>query len=79
MRRDKYLKQSKSIKKIPIGKKRYYETLTKPKFIWLDNLLNKLSDILIDLAFNIKRLNREYNEVEYQKMRYRTVYKTEYI
>jgi len=71
--------KSKLFKQIPIGRKRYYETLTKPKFIWLDNLLNKLSDILIDLAFNIKRLNREYNEVEYQKMRYRTVYKTEYI
>ena len=79
MKRDKYIKQSYKTKQIPIGKKRYYETLTKPKFIWLDNLMNKLSNKLIDLAFNVRNLNRKYNEIEYQKMRYRTVYKTEYI
>ena len=66
-------------KKVAVGKKRYYETLTKPKFIRLDNLINKLCDNLINLAFEIKRLNRKYNEIEYQKMRYRTIYKTEYI
>lgn len=66
-------------KQIAIGRKRYYETLTKPKFIWLDNLINKLCDNLIDLAFEIKRLNRKYNEIKYKKMRYRTIYKTEYV
>ena len=30
-------------------------------------------------AFYIKKLNRKYNEIEYEKMRYRTIYKTEYI
>lgn len=66
-------------RQVAIGRKRYYETLTKPRFIWLDNLINKLSNKLIDLAFYIKRLNRKYNEIEYEKMRYRTIYKTEYI
>ena len=66
-------------RQVKIGRKRYYETLTKPRFIWLDNLINKLSNKLIDLAFYIKRLNRKYNEIEYEKMRYRTIYKTEYI
>ena len=76
MHTDKRYRQTKLI---AIGRKRYYETLTKPRFIWLDNLINKLSNNLIDLAFKIKRLNRKYNEVEYQKMRYKTIYKTEYI
>ena len=66
-------------REIAVGRKRFYETLTKPRFIWLDNLINKLSNKLIDLAFYIKKLNRKYNEIEYEKMRYRTIYKTEYI
>jgi len=66
-------------RQVAIGKKRYYETLRKPRFIWLYNFINKLCDNLIDLAFKIKRLNRKYNEVKYQKMRYRTIYKTEYV
>ena len=64
---------------VAIGRKRYYETLRKPRFICLYNFINKLCDNLIDLAFKIKRLNRKYNEIEYEKMRYRTIYKTEYI
>ena len=66
-------------KQAPIGKERYYETLTKPKFIWLDQLISKLSNKLIVLSWYIGKLNRKYNEVEYEKMRYRTIYKTEYI
>ncbi len=66
-------------KQVPIGKERYYETLTKPKFIWLDQLISKLSNKLIVLSWYIGKLNRKYNEVEYEKMRYRTIYKTEYI
>jgi|TARA_R100001463_G_scaffold132860_1_gene193831 hypothetical protein len=66
-------------RQIAIGRKRYYENLRKPRFIWLYNFINKLCDNLIDLAFKVKRLNRKYNEVEYQKMRYKTIYKTEYI
>lgn len=64
---------------VPIGRERYYETLTKPKFIWLDQLISKLSNKLIVLSWYIGKLNRKYNEVEYEKMRYRTIYKTEYI
>ena len=66
-------------KQVPIGKERYYETLTKPKFIWLDQLISKLSNKLIVLSWYIGKLNRKYNEVEYEKMRYRTIYKKEYI
>ena len=66
-------------KTVAVGRERYYETLTKPRFILLYNFINKLCDKLIDFAFKIKRLNRKYNEIEYQKMRYRTIYKTEYI
>ena len=64
---------------VPIGRERYYETLTKPRFIWLDQLINKLCDKLRTLYWYIEKLNRKYNEVEYEKMRYRTIYKTEYI
>ena len=66
-------------RQVAIGRKRYYETLTKPRFIWLYNFINKLCDNLIDLAFKVKRLNRKYNEIKYQKIRYKTIYKTEYI
>ena len=78
MKKQNY-KGSLKTRQVAIARKRYYETLTKPKFIWLDNLINKLSDKLISLAFYIKELNRKYNEIEYEKMRYRTIYKTEYI
>ena len=66
-------------REIAVGRKRFYETLTKPRFIWLYNFINKLCDNLIDLAFKVKRLNRKYNEIKYQKIRYKTIYKTEYI
>ncbi len=66
-------------KEVPMGRKRYYETLYKPRFILLYKLMNKLSKGLIDLGYYISRLNRKYNEIEYEKMRYRTIYKTEYI
>ena len=66
-------------KQIAIGRKRYYETLRKPRFIWLYNFINKFYDNLINLSFKIKILNRKYNEIEYRKMRYKTIYKTEYI
>ena len=68
-----------STREIAVGRKRVYETLTKPRFIWLYNFINKLCDNLIDLAFKVKRLNRKYNEIKYQKIRYKTIYKTEYI
>ena len=71
--------RNRQTKLIAIGRKRYYETKTKPRFLWLYNFINKLCDNLIDFAFKIKRLNRKYNEIEYQKMRYKTIYKTEYI
>lgn len=77
MRRDRYYKNWwNNYKQVPIGRKRYYETLRKPRFIWLHKKLFKLSDWLYDLAYNIRKFNKEYNEVEYQKMRYRTIYKT---
>lgn len=77
MRNDLYSRRR--TKEVAVGRKRYYETLTKPRFIWLYNFINKLCDKLIDLVFEIKRLNRKYNEIEYKKMRYKTIYKTEYI
>ena len=77
MRNEKYRRRI--TREVAVGRKRYYETLRKPRFIWLYNFINKLCDNLIDVAFKIKRLNRKYNEIEYQKMRYRTIYKTEYI
>ncbi len=67
------------IKRIATGRKRYYETLYKPRFILLDTLMNKLSKKLLNLSYYISRMNRKYNEIEYKKMRYRTIYKTEYI
>jgi hypothetical protein len=76
MHTDKRYRQTKLI---AVGRKRYYKTLTKPRFIWLYNFINKLCDKLIDLAFYIKGLNRKYNEIEYQKMRYQTIYETIYI
>ena len=77
MRNDLY--RYRRTKEVAVGRKRYYETLTKPRFIWLYNFINKLCDNLIDAAFKVKRLNRKYNEIEYEKMRYRTIYETEYI
>jgi len=77
MRNDKYRKRI--TREVVVGRKRYYETLRKPRFIRLYNFINKSCDNLVDLAFKIKRLNRKYNEIEYQKMRYKTIYKTEYI
>ena len=76
MHTDKRYRQTKLI---AIGRKRYYETKTKPRFILLYNFINKLCNKLMDLDFYIKGLNRKYNEIEYQKMRYKTIYKTEYI
>jgi len=76
MRTDKIYRRT---KQIAVGRERYYETLTKPRFVWLFNLINKLCDKLIDLAFKIKNLNRKYNEIEYEKMRYKTIYETIYI
>ncbi len=66
-------------KEVPMGRKRYYETLYKPRFILLDTLMNKLSKKLLDLSYYISRLNKKHNEIEHEKMRYRTIYKTEYI
>ena len=77
MRNDTYSRRR--TREVAVGRKRYYETLRKPRFIWLYNFINKSCDNLVDLAFKIKRLNRKYNEIEYQKMRYKTIYKTEYI
>jgi len=68
-----------STRQIATGRRRYYETLYKPRFILLYKLMNKLSKGLIDLGYYISRLNRKYNEIEHEKMRYRTIYKTEYI
>tara|TARA_R110002020_G_scaffold104906_2_gene245027 strand:- start:541 stop:711 length:171 start_codon:yes stop_codon:yes gene_type:complete len=48
---------------------------TKPRFIWLDKLrkrlqklLNNLSNKLIVLSFYIGKLNKKYNEVEYENL-----------
>jgi len=68
-----------STRQIATGRRRYYETLYKPRFILLDTLMNKLSKKLLDLSYYISRLNKKHNEIEHEKMRYRTIYKTEYI
>lgn len=71
---------SKYIKKeVPVGRKRYYTTEYKPKYVWLDNLLWKLINKIENFAYSLRQFNGDYNRIEYQKTRYMTLYKTEYI
>tara|TARA_A100001391_G_C5034092_1_gene269164 strand:+ start:823 stop:1053 length:231 start_codon:yes stop_codon:yes gene_type:complete len=72
-------KPYKPFKMVKVGVEEYFTTEYKPRFIWLDKILNKIYIGLRNIAWLFNDLNIKYNRVEYQQKNYRDVFEKEYV